>query len=233
MKFNRLALAAGTLFCFGAAQAGGPLWYNGDFDNRNGGNVGGFGTFDSRLYDDFDVIGPGWDISTVFMHVLTGIAQGDIQTFSWEIRSGVTVGSGGTLLFSGANAPAVVTPTGGSGFGLPEYDVRVSGLTGVILTPGTYWLGGKIGGAGTNNNIFVSTTSGANAVGTPTGNNGNSFWDSTSFAMTWVETEGNLFAAGQNWDLSMGVEGSPVPEPGTFVALGVGLAALVALRRRK
>ena len=232
MKLNTLAVVAGAVFCFGAAQAGGPLWYNGDFDQRNGGNVGGFAGFDSRIYDDFNVDGAGWDISTVFIHVISSIPQSDIQTFSWEIRSGVGPGTGGTLLFSGVDAPATVTTTGNNGFGRPEYDVRVSGLTGVILAPGTYWLGGKVGGAGSSNDMFVSTTSGANSIGSPGGNNGNSFWDSTSFGISWQDTQQSLFGAG-TWDLSMGVEGTAVPEPGTFVAIGLGLAALVAARRRK
>lgn len=229
MKLNRIALIAGTVFCSSAVFAQG--WYNGDFDQRNGGNVSGFNGFDSRIYDDFNVGGGGWTVTGVFMNVLTNIPTTDILTFSWEIRQGVSAGNGGTVVASNTTGVSV-TATGRSGFGLTEYMVLASGLN-VNLAAGTYWLGGKIGGNGTSNTIYVSTTSGANAIGTPPGNNDMSYWDSTSFGIGPFAPTSTVFGAGQAWDLSMGVRAVPIPEPGTFVALGVGLAALAALRRRK
>jgi hypothetical protein len=226
MKIQRIALLAGAVM-LGSSALAQNLWYNGDFDTRNGGNCSGFGTFDSRLYDDFNVTGAGWNVNGVFINVLSAVPQADILTFTWEIRSGVTTGSGGTLLFSGSNA-ATVTTTGRTGFSRPEYNVLVSGLN-INLAAGTYWLGGKVGGNGTSNDMFVSTTSGANAIGTPPGNNGNAFWDSVDFAQTWQPATA-IFGTG-TWDLSMGVTGTPVPEPATFAIVGIG--ALALLRRRK
>jgi hypothetical protein len=227
MKYQRLALLAITALATTSAFAQ-TLWYNGDFDQRNGGNVSGFSGFDSRIYDDFNVTGAGWHVTGVFIDVISAIPQSDILNFSWEIRQGVGVGTGGTLLFSGTNN-ASVTATGNTGFGRPEYRVAVTGLN-LNLGAGTYFLGGKVGGNGTSNDMYVSTTSGANSVGTPAGNNGNSFWDSTSFAISWQDTQTSLFGTG-TWDLSMGVTGNPVPEPATMAILGVG--ALAMLRRRK
>jgi hypothetical protein len=227
MKLQRLALltivATATTSAFSQT-----LWYNGDADSRNGGNVSAFSGFDSKIYDDFNVTGPGWHLNGVFIDVISSIPQSDILNFNWEIRTGVAAGTGGTLLFSGNNA-ATVTTTGRSAFGRPEYKVAVTGLN-INLTPGTYFLGGGVGGNGTSNDMFVTTTSGANAVGTPAGNNGNSFWNSPSFAITWQDTQTSLFGAG-TWDLSMGVTGTPVPEPATMAVLGIG--ALAMLRRRK
>ena len=225
LRIGLIALSAiATASSFGA-----QLWYNGDFDNRNGFNVGGFANFDSRVYDDFNVTSPGWIVQGVYMNVLSSIPQGDIQTFSWEIRQGVGQGTGGTLVANGTGN-ATVTTTGRNGFGRPEYNVLVSGLN-VVLTPGTYFLGGKIGGNGSSNDMFVSTTSGANAIGTPPGNNDNSWWDSTSFGFSW-ENPDNIVGAG-TWDLSMGVNGVLVPEPATMIALGLGAVALVRRRRAK
>jgi hypothetical protein len=96
----------------------------------------------------------------------------------------------------------VVTPTGRSGFGFTEYMIEVTGLN-VNLSPGTYWLNVTPIGDGTGRS-FDSTTSGANCVGMPCGNDQNAFFNC-----------GPVFAA----DFSMGVigtvsgGGTPTPTP--------------------
>jgi len=159
--------------------------------------------------------------------VLSSIPQTDITTIDWEVRTGVTAGSGGTLVASGTRG-ATVSATGRNGFGRPEYNVRATGLN-FNLAAGTYFLGGKVGGNGSSNDVYISTTSGTNSIGSPGGNNGNSFWDSTSFGSTWQASTA-IFGAG-TWDLSMGVTGTVVPEPATMTVLAV--SALALLRRRK
>ncbi len=182
------------------------------------------------MYDDFNVGGPGWAVSGVFFNVLNA-GGGDFNGMNWEIRSGVSTGNGGTVVASGSAVPTV-TLTGGSGFGFTEYKVHVGGLS-VNLAPGTYWLGGGVTTVSGSNAQYMSTTSGTNAIGTPPGNNGNSFWNSTTFGANFLPTsDAGLFGAG-TWDIGMGVEASPVPEPASMIALGTGIAALVARRRRK
>jgi hypothetical protein len=225
LKTNRLIYVLALVAVSGASYA---QWYNGDFDGRNGGNISNNPGFQSNIYDDFNVGGPGWMVTGVFGNVLTQ-QGGDFTALNWEIRSGVSVGSGGTLVASGTGAPTN-TLTGGSGFGYTEYKVRVTGLN-VNLAPGTYWLGLGVVSASGVNNQFMSTTSGANAIGTPPGNNGNSFWNSSSFGFNWVDVQ-TVLGAG-TWDFSMGVEANPVPEPASLIALGTGIAAIVARRRRK
>ncbi len=62
----------------------------------------------------------------------------DPLTASYDVRSGVSEGNGGTSLTSGTG-PAVVTATGRNFLGLNEYTVSVSWSTPVTLTAGTYW----------------------------------------------------------------------------------------------
>src|SRR5262249_13614360 len=118
----------------------GPLWYNGDFNGVNGlanelNTSLGDGQFAS-VYDDFNVTGGGWHITSVFSD---NLANTNITGATWEIRQGISEGNGGTLIASGTTVTPVVTPTGRSGFGFTEFMVEVNGLS-VDLAPGTYWL---------------------------------------------------------------------------------------------
>jgi hypothetical protein len=62
----------------------------------------------------------------------------DPLTASYDIRTGVTEGSGGTSIASGSGA-AVVAQTGRNFLGLYEYTVAVQWSTPVTLTSGEYW----------------------------------------------------------------------------------------------
>ena len=82
------------------------------------------------------------------------------------------------------------------------------------LAPGTYFLNVTPIGDLTGRS-FVSTTSGANCVGTHCGNNQNAFFDSNFFAAFFTSTAN----FGQPYDFSMGVSASPgccVPPPSGF-----------------
>jgi hypothetical protein len=57
---------------------------------------------------------------------------------SYDIRTGVSEGNGGTSVASGTGA-AVVSPTGRNFLGLNEYTVAVSWSTPVALAAGEYW----------------------------------------------------------------------------------------------
>ena len=86
---------------------------------------------------------------------------------------------------------------------------------------------------------FIGTTSGANAVGTPPGNDGNSFFSSIFFGQSFVPTTDPSIEGPGTWDYSMGVVGTAiqtaVPEPSSLVLGLVGLvtsAGCVWARRR-
>ena len=126
----------------------------------------------------------GWDITDVFSDNLMST---NVTGATWEIRSGITPGNGGTLVASGMTVTPTVTATGRSGFGFTEFQVKVSGLSVHLpqLPAGQfYWLNvtpiGDLDGRS-----FDSDTSGANAVGSPAGNDMNAFFDSDFFGATF------------------------------------------------
>jgi hypothetical protein len=178
------------------------LWYNGDFDGVDGlSNELDTSLGDQQYahaYDDFDVTDQsGWDVGAVFSNNLTDTI---IIGATWEIRQGISPGNGGTLIASGMTVTPLVTGTGRSGFGYTEYSVQVNGIF-VHLPPGNYFLNvtpiGDLSGRS-----FVSTTSGANAVGQPPGDNQNAFFDSNIFGADFQSTAD----LGEPYDFSMGVE---------------------------
>ena len=210
-----LALALTAAFALNTpaiAQAPlGSLWYNGDFNGVNA-VVNGTGTSDppSQVFDDFIVSGI-WHLTAVFSDNLlnTGVTGA-----LWEIRAGCNGGNGCTLVASGSTNAPTVTPTGRSGFGYNEFMVEVTGIN-VVLAPGTYWLNVEPVGNGTGHS-YNTTTSGANCVGMPCGNDGNSFF---------------VPGGPSNLDFSMGVIGNVIPEPTTAALLICGLGALLIAAR--
>jgi hypothetical protein len=229
-----IASLAATVALFGAVSSAShaQLWYNGDFNGQNGlANEKDAIVNDARVYDDFIIpVGQTWTLTSVFSNDLS---QLNTNIIDWEIRSGVSAGNGGTLIASGSGA-GTSTPTGRSGFGLTEihYQIPVN----VVLGSGMYWLMVRPDAPAQGGRSFVSTTSGANSVGSPAGNDNKSYFTSPFFGANFTPASGQVGVNVADFSMGVnGINGSQVPEPGAVASL-VGLATTgltVVWRRRR
>lgn len=86
-----------------------------------------------------------WNVQGLFVNTLAedlGLGIG-VSSVSWSIVQGVAEGgnpTGGQVktICSGTGSPSV-TPTGRSGFGLPEVTILITGISCPILETGNYW----------------------------------------------------------------------------------------------
>jgi hypothetical protein len=210
------------------SAAQGQLFYNGEFNGVDGlASERNTSIAQAMTYDNFVVTGSGWTVTGLFGDFLTDVAS---TVADYEIRSGVSAGNGGMLLFSGAGVIATQVATGRSGFGYTEYRTTISGLN-FFLAPGAYWMGISLVGSGSGSGrAFVSTTSGTNGVNPVTDATG--VLNSSTFAANFAV---NLY--GED-DFAYGINGTQgpqdvVPEPATMTLLATGLAGMAAARRRK
>lgn len=220
------------------------LYYGGDPDATLGrGLVSGtdgrpilpFTISDATLYDDFVVPAGGWTVTALGGHFATEIPTA--YWLSWEIRTGMSEGVGGTLVTQGQSIPTVISD--GFDFGQTGYCVEVALPTenyfAIELGAGTYWLGlywhNYIVGPGTV--PYARGTSGANGVGGPSTNG--SYWNAPDFGIDFHNPAGDVGI--DNVDVSyriLGVSGvSSIPEPGSWPLVSVALALAVFLRPRR
>jgi hypothetical protein len=202
--------------------SGSIIWYNGDFNGRGVLEMRALGATDigllnqanagylanAAVYDNFSVTEP-LKVTAVFSN---NFATGGFWPAgaTWEIRSGLRAGNGGTLVASGSTSTNLSwRPTLRSALGdLVEYSLVVSGLN-VILPTGTYWLSVVPIGYGLGNS-YIGITSGHSGVGSPKGNDNRSFFNSLG-GPAYVSTDSLLYTASGNYDFSMGLASTDPP----------------------
>ena len=224
------------------------LWYNGDQDGRDAisnQTATGANGVDGAIYEDFIVpAGQKWTITSAWSNDVENpfFTSPRVSSVAWSIRSGVSAGNGGTVLASGtatgsnATEAADGTSVVFAPFSANQETITAKGLS-VVLNPGTYWVSVAPVTTGADDSFFyVSTTSGLNAVGTPPGNDGNSYFNSVADSDNFIPTT-TLEGPG-TWDYSLGVAGTFVvtPEPSSMVlmlAASFGLPVLGFCRRKR
>jgi len=187
----------------GIVQPAGVCWFNGTLDFRNGfSSERNTLVSDSWTFDDVDF--PGGAVTGFTGNALPNIGT----TFSGcdiIVYSGMSEGNFGTLM-GGVNdvTDYTLTLTGNNAFGRDEYLLEANlGGSAFNLAAGTYHVGIRMVGQG-NGQCFWVTTSGAGAIGTPPGNNGNAFFQSNFFGYPLPTGAQNVFGAG-TWDVSYGL----------------------------
>jgi hypothetical protein len=165
------------------------LNYRGDFDGVNG-LANEFNTVvsDARTFDNYRVRGnPTKDC--VFTHNLmnfTGVGTANVQIRGPGFATS-GVDGGLPLVFNGTAMPATQLPTGLSGFGFTDYEIKVCGLglDSTDMPAGHYYLSVQPIGFGSGRS-FNSTTNGADAGGSGVGT-------------TYGDKKGGPGAVGDSW----------------------------------
>jgi hypothetical protein len=197
------------------------LFYSGDL-NPSDLNAAGFSDENTLLIGGSATYGAFSPTKTV---TVTGVlvnvqadANFDPLTASYDIRSGVSEGNGGTSLASGT-ANATVTATGRNFFGLNEYTIAVQISAPLVLNPGAYWVNltpnctnGAVDGSCSNGRFFVSnTTQKTNNISGQYQPAHEAFFNSAFFAFTWANwCDASLgLNSRQCSGVSFGLTGSP------------------------
>lgn len=207
-------------------------WYNGDLDGsgalRNQSGV-------ASTFENFTVTDAGgWHVNELWSNNVTDTGAFG-ATADWSIRTGMSVGNGGTVIASGITS-ASVTPTGRTLFGsYTEYKVDVFGLS-IDLAPGGYWL--SVSPTMTTGLAFNSFTSGANGTGTPVADNTSLFNYHPGAGSNYEQTDFAINSPRHGDNFSMGVGGtnggtSVTPEGSSLVMLSLGLLPLGLGLRKK
>lgn len=187
------------------------------------------GTVNNRVADDFAVSGGGWLVSDVrlFMYQ-TGATAATINGASVEIQTNAAGAPSGTVVATGTFSSAALTNIFRETSTSVAENRVIQELTinfgNASLGNGNYWLVWSAVGTLASGPWQPQLT--ARGLDQPTGSV-NAMQNINNAGWLGVTDAG----VGATQDLPFIINGSPVPEPASMMALGLGAAAL--LRRRK
>ena len=193
------------------------LFYGGDLDTTAG-TAEGFSDENTLLVNGSSTYAA---VNLTGLSKVTGIlfniqadANFDPNTATYDIRSGVSSGNGGTEVASGSGTISVAT-TGRVFIGLTEFTVLVTLTTPVSLTAGEYWFnvtpnctnGAQDGSCYVGRMFFSNTTSGTNNVKGKAQPGNSLFLNSTYFGYTYEPWCSLVAVQGQRHLASFGLTG--------------------------
>lgn len=173
--------------------------------------------------DDFTVTGAGWKVSKIRLYSYqTNATAYTITSADWSVTG------------SNVNGSALFSGTGGTNGGFQAYRVLSTAPTNTarpiyavdinvnfVLNPGQHWLRFTLQGSLASGPWYpLVTPRPGTANGQQAVNNG-------AFA-PYIEA-----GSGESQDFPFQLTYEVVPEPATMIALGAGIAAVAARRRRK
>jgi len=164
----------------------------------------------------------GWRVTEIWSNGFN-VAADSVSMAEWSIRRDMGQGDAGVIVAEDIS-PVTQVATGRAyvvtmpPISEPEYSFQVSGI-GLLLPSGEYWLNVTPFA----DQALISTTSGANGVGTPIGDAGIALW--------WLPSLGHVYDV-LSLGFSIGVAGT-VPEPATTPLAAFAALGLLGHRRRR
>ena len=229
-----LIALAGLALATSLASAGTVKYYGGDPDDVSGLLDIRSAISDALVFDDFNWSGGGVDRLFGNYSSNANAFANAVVAMEFEIRSGVSAGSGGTLVASGSTTNFTWVDTGVDYLGSDGFR-GTADVNNFNLAAGTYFLALRPVFSVPSSSVpfsYLLSTNGTNSVGTPIGN-GNSFFQSTGGSaglFNYQRADADDLLGTGTWDFSQGVEMVPLPTGATMGLAGITLAGL---RRRR
>lgn len=235
---KRVAIAALTVAALGTGANAIDLWVQAPIGPTQSGspvpawsiskgNVSGLNLVREGA-NDFVVGGPGWNINQLVMRGVFFDGADRNPTGGFEVSFYANNGGAPANTALSTQVSTAITRSGSQGnyVGRNAYDFTID-LTTVSLGPGTYWV--SLMALDSTNFFWVVAQ---NLVGNEahlrdTGPEGGG---TNSYPTAWTKVSD---IGGDPQDFGITIRGEVVPEPATLAAVGLGLAALAARRRRK